>query len=86
MKGGNAASRSVGETRPLPCPRMGTAAEVASRSIPRRPAAHRHRLVLAAALLWLAASTTAAADEPLTLDRIVDWLDGHYSNEQHRHR
>jgi len=80
MKGGNAASRSVGETRPLPCARMGAAAEVASRSIPHRPAAHWHRLVLAAALLWLASSATTA-DEPPTLGRIIDWLDGHYSNE-----
>jgi len=43
---------------------------------------HRHHFVLAAALLWLAASTIAtAADEPSTLGRIIDWLDGHYSNE-----
>ncbi len=64
----------------FPCAR--DAAEVASRSISRRPAAHRHRhrFAFAATLLWLASSATAA-DAPPALDRIVDWLDGHYSNE-----
>ena len=74
MKSGNLAF-------PLPCPCAGDAAEVASQPISRRPAAHRHRLAIAAALLWLAAPAATAADAPPTLDRIVDWLGGHYSNE-----
>ena len=80
MNSGGKVSRGVGDSRP--CRRMVTAAEAVSQLISHRPAAHRHRrrFAFAAALLWLASSATAA-DAPPALDRIVDWLDGHYSNE-----